>query len=168
MNVVDYHIDERLVHGEVAMGWIPQMAIDRVVVIDNYSASSDALKQIFRISIRKGIYLSVLNEEKALANLQADAYGDQKLFILANNFDIYLKMVHSGIPVSEISVGNHGHLSSSEQTFQIARKVRVTAHDIDTICQLHKLNVNCYGRIVASNPDKADLYEEIVRQNLGQ
>ena len=159
MNIVDYHIDERLVHGEVSTSWIPYMDIDRVIVIDNYSAASEMMKQIFRISIQSNIYLSVLTEEKAITNLRNDKYGNQKLFLITNNFDIYLKLHEAGIPVTEISVGIYGHAHKEETMIRASNKVNLSSKDVATLKKLNAAGIRAYGRINALIKDKTDLYE---------
>ena len=41
MPVVLYRIDERLIHGQVVMGWGPQLAVEHYVVVDDELATSE-------------------------------------------------------------------------------------------------------------------------------
>lgn len=85
MNVLNYRVDDRLVHGCVATMWIPQLHVERVICIDNESANNQMLKNAMRFATPNGIFLSVLTHEKAIDNLKTNRYQNQKIMIVTKN-----------------------------------------------------------------------------------
>lgn len=71
MNILNYRVDDRLVHGCVATMWVPKLHIERVICIDDESANNPMLKNALRMATPNGVFLSVLTHEKAIENLKA-------------------------------------------------------------------------------------------------
>ena len=45
MNIVGARVDERLVHGQVANLWTPNLQVERIIVLDEKAAQDDIQKQ---------------------------------------------------------------------------------------------------------------------------
>lgn len=69
MGVCAIRIDERLIHGQVATLWQGAWNCNRIMVIDSKSANDPILKSVLKIACPTGVKLSVLEAEKAAANL---------------------------------------------------------------------------------------------------
>ncbi len=51
MPVVLYRIDERLIHGQVVMGWGPQLGVEHYVVVDDELATSEWEQDLYRLGL---------------------------------------------------------------------------------------------------------------------
>ena len=76
MPVVLYRIDERLIHGQVVMGWGPQLQIEHYVVADDDLAASDWEQDLYRLGLPDSSTADFLAVEDARARL--DDRGDTR------------------------------------------------------------------------------------------
>ena len=75
MSVVLYRIDERLIHGQVVMGWGPQLAVEHYVVVDDELATSEWEQDLYRLGLpdtASAEFLTVGTARERLGDLDAD------------------------------------------------------------------------------------------------
>ena len=75
MPVVLYRIDERLIHGQVVMGWGPQLGVDHYVVVDDDLATSQWEQDLYRLGLpdtASADFVTVAHARARLTNLDAD------------------------------------------------------------------------------------------------
>ena len=113
MNILNYRVDDRLVHSCVATIWVPKLHIERVICIDDESANNPMLKNALRMATPNGVFLSVLTHEKAIENLKADRYQNQSVMIVAKSPKTFLKLVENGIAVPLLTMGNLGNIDKT-------------------------------------------------------
>ena len=51
MSIVLYRVDERLIHGQVVIGWGHELRPDRYIVVDDELASSDWEQELYRLAV---------------------------------------------------------------------------------------------------------------------
>ncbi len=76
MSVVLYRIDERLIHGQVVMGWGPQLELEHYVVVDDELAESEWEQDLYRLGLpdtASAEFLTVGAARARLSELGADA-----------------------------------------------------------------------------------------------
>ncbi len=161
MNVLNYRVDDRLVHGCVATMWVPQLNVERVICIDDESANNQMLKNAMRLATPNNVFLSVLTHEKAIENLKVDRYQNQRVMVVAKNPKTFLQLVENGIPVKEVTLGNLGNIDKSESSVAITRYITVNDEDYETICKLHDLGVKLDVRLQPGDPLVDNFYEQM-------
>ena len=82
MPVVLYRIDERLIHGQVVMGWGPQLAVEHYVVVDDELALSLWEQDLYRLGLPETASAEFLNVEAARARLGDFDADDRKAMVL--------------------------------------------------------------------------------------
>jgi mannose/fructose/N-acetylgalactosamine-specific phosphotransferase system component IIB len=75
MSVVLYRIDERLIHGQVVMGWGPQLKVEHYVVVDDELATSEWEQDLYRLGLpdtASADFLTVADARAHLTDLDTD------------------------------------------------------------------------------------------------
>ena len=75
MPVLLYRIDERLIHGQVVMGWGPQLGAEHYLVVDDELAASEWEQDLYRLGLpdtATANFLSVGDARARLSDLDAD------------------------------------------------------------------------------------------------
>jgi mannose/fructose/N-acetylgalactosamine-specific phosphotransferase system component IIB len=76
MSVVLYRIDERLIHGQVVMGWGPQLGVEQYVVVDDELATSEWEQDLHRLGLpdtTSADFLTVGDARARLPEIDADS-----------------------------------------------------------------------------------------------
>ena len=143
-NIVMARVDERLIHGQVMTSWLKLTDANVILVIDGPSATNAFLKRILFAAAPKSITLHVMTEEDAAAFLKEDAPEGERVFVLTKSPGPMLKMVKSGIELSEVILGNMGgaagrkrfnkSISASDAEIQDFRDL--VASGVSVYCQM--------------------------------
>ena len=103
---VNIRIDDRLIHGQVATRWATGLRVNRIMVIDDEVANDSVQKSILRMAAPSGISTSIITEEKAITNIQADKYAKQRVLLVVRRPKVLLDLVNAGLDITKINVGN--------------------------------------------------------------
>lgn len=144
MTIIASRIDGRLIHGQVANLWTSKLSISRLMVVDDVMSQDTIGKQGLKLATPAGVKLSVLPVEKAAANIIAGNYDTQRVMIVARHPEEFLSLIESGVPITEINVGN---MSQSEQTRSITRSVNVLDEHIDTFLKLDEKGIKLINQM---------------------
>ena len=82
MSVVLYRIDERLIHGQVVMGWGPQLAVEHYVVVDDELATSEWEQDLYRLGLPDTATADFLTVPDARARLSDLDAGSRRTVVL--------------------------------------------------------------------------------------
>lgn len=128
MAIVAARIDGRLIHGQVANLWTTKLNVSRIMVVDNDIVNNDLEKTALKLATPPGIKLSILNTEKAAANILAGRYDSQRVLIVARRPDRFLELIQKGVSIPELNVGN---MSQTPETRSVTRSINVVDKDVE-------------------------------------
>lgn len=75
MPILLYRVDERLIHGQVVLGWGSRLHPGRYLVVDDEVAASDWEQELYRLALPEGVAVEFVSVSAARAGLpgwQAD------------------------------------------------------------------------------------------------
>lgn len=124
-NIVLTRIDDRLLHGQVIVSWIPFINIEEIIIVDDEYAGDDFMSSLIKESSPEHLSVNVLTIEESKKFLES---GDDKsrILILSRYIENIAKLIELGIKINKINIGGLGfhngrkkfvnaiHLSDSE------------------------------------------------------
>ena len=75
-------IDERLIHGQVAMIWSKQLGVDRIIVVNEKAATDPILSSTLKMAAPDSVKVIILNEEKAKVLLKDPRINDLNILVI--------------------------------------------------------------------------------------
>jgi mannose/fructose/N-acetylgalactosamine-specific phosphotransferase system component IIB len=69
MSIVLFRIDDRLIHGQVLIGWGRPLGIDLIVLVDDQVASSTWEQELYRMAVSPGIEVRFVTVADAAAQM---------------------------------------------------------------------------------------------------
>ena len=102
MPIVMARVDERLIHGQMALAWLRTYNADCVIVIDDGSAH-DAMKKML-LEMAAGVIKCIVCDETAAKEKIEQNIG-KKLFLCAGNPSVFLHLLQEGVAVPQINIG---------------------------------------------------------------
>jgi PTS system mannose-specific IIB component/fructoselysine and glucoselysine-specific PTS system IIB component len=110
MSVVLFRVDERLIHGQVVVGWARALRPRRIIVVDD-AIADDALEQsIYRTGIPEGIDADFWSESEAVRALPAVLESSERAFVLTADLATMSHLTSRVKGIEEVNVGciHHG------------------------------------------------------------
>jgi len=97
VTILLYRVDERLIHGQVVIGWGSELSPDRYVVVDDALAVSGWEQELYQLSLPEGLTAEFLRVADAVERLPVLARDDQRCFLLTRDIDTMLRLAEAGL-----------------------------------------------------------------------
>ena len=108
MGIVVFRVDDRLVHGQVVIGWGRPLEIDRIVLVDAEVAASEFEQDLYRMAAPAGIEIEFLAPEDAPARVEELAADpDQRTLVLTGSIEVMADLARA-TPRSMLAVNLGG------------------------------------------------------------
>jgi PTS system mannose-specific IIB component/fructoselysine and glucoselysine-specific PTS system IIB component len=114
VSFVLYRIDDRLIHGQVVVGWGQPLDVKFIVLVDDAVATSDWEQELYRMGVPPGMDVYFLSVDTA-AEIDPELPRDARPGILhTGDIATMHKLVDRGI-VESVNVGGIHHRAGREQ-----------------------------------------------------
>lgn len=150
MAIIHVRIDERLIHGQVATVWCNTLGATRIMVVNDSASKDEIQKSVLKLATPPGVKLSVLSIDDAVARIKSGKYDSDKVFVIVKSPDDCIRLIESGISITEINVGN---MAFKEGAMQIKKSVNVTKKDIENFKKLNSMGIKLTARMI---PDESE------------
>jgi mannose/fructose/N-acetylgalactosamine-specific phosphotransferase system component IIB len=128
-------IDDRLIHGQVTIRWIPYLKADHVVIIDNELFANEFLKKVALAAAPKNIQTQILSEDKAndiISKLEG------KILLLAKSPIVFKTLLVEGLKLERIILGGTGSRSDRKALY---KNIFLSTEEVDAIKTIENLGI---------------------------
>ncbi|NOW96836.1 PTS sugar transporter subunit IIB [Mucilaginibacter sp. SG564] len=141
-------IDDRLVHGQVAMTWTPALGADCLLVANDKAATDEFLKMTLGLAKPASAKLLIKTLTDAITFLNDPRGQNMKILVLVNSVKDAATLVAG---VSEIRSINFGGIRTKEGARSIAKALAVTDDDVAIIRDLLAKGIELEARQVPTD-----------------
>lgn len=96
MPILLYRVDERLVHGQVVIGWGSELLPHRYVVVDDDLAVSEWEQELYQLSVNPDTAVDFATVEEARGLLDAWRDGSPRTVLLTRDLTTMLRLARGG------------------------------------------------------------------------
>jgi len=96
MPIVLYRVDERLIHGQVVVGWGNQLHPDRFVVVDDELAGSAWEQELYALALPPAIEATFASVDEARRLLPIWRSGAQRIVLLTRDVGSMRRLANAG------------------------------------------------------------------------
>ena len=114
MTLVLHRIDDRLIHGQVVVGWGQPLDIRFIVLVDDEVAGSEWEQELYRMGVPPEMDVYFLNVPKAIAELPRLRDDTRHGILLTGNIDTMRRLVDAG-GITSINLGGIHHRTGRTQ-----------------------------------------------------
>ncbi|MGH7606113.1 MAG: PTS system mannose/fructose/N-acetylgalactosamine-transporter subunit IIB [Gemmatimonadales bacterium] len=147
MSIALFRIDDRLIHGQVVIGWGQPLDCAFIVLVDDEVRSSDWEQDLYRMGVPAHIEVIFASVEEAAERLPAWERDARVGFLLVGDIDTAAALVARSDRVRRLNVGGIHHRTGRSERLRFvyltddeaaklraigSRGVDVTAQDVPT------------------------------------
>ena len=145
MTVELFRIDDRLIHGQVVVGWGQPLDIGFIVLVDDEVAASEWEQELYRMGVPPEMQVYFDSVESAAAHMP-DYVGDARRgILLTGDIETMARLAEASALVRQVNLGGIHHRAGRVQRLRYvfltpdeesalrtlaARGVTVTAQDV--------------------------------------
>jgi mannose/fructose/N-acetylgalactosamine-specific phosphotransferase system component IIB len=162
-------IDDRLIHGQVTVGWRQYLRYQEIWVVDDLVRGDPYLWDALQLATPVGIEVRGMGLQEAIEVLTEDAtpnaasvggtYGGSVLMLLRSP-KVGLALLEGGVLFGRVNVGNLGARPGSVRAM---RSISLTQDDVDALDALTKRGVEVFFQLT---PEDARVEWEVVRRRM--
>lgn len=103
-------VDDRLIHGQVVLGWGRPLGLERIVLVDDEVAANDWEQQLYRMAVPAAIEVVFATVASAIASLEEWEAGKVRTAVLTGDIRSMAEL-HAAHPetVHRINLGGLHH-----------------------------------------------------------
>jgi PTS system mannose-specific IIB component/fructoselysine and glucoselysine-specific PTS system IIB component len=147
MTMALYRIDDRLIHGQVVVGWGQPLNVTFIVLVDDEVRSSDWEQDLYRMGVPPSIEVRFASVDEAASELSAWEADPRVGILLVGDIDTAVALAQRAPQVRRFNVGGVHHRTGRTERLRFvylsedeakklralaARGVEVTAQDVPT------------------------------------
>jgi mannose/fructose/N-acetylgalactosamine-specific phosphotransferase system component IIB len=134
-------VDDRLIHGQVTVGWRHYLRYDEIWVVDDLVLGDTYLQDALRLAAPAGVKVRVYGVEEAGALLAPSVKRQAaegvaracRVLLLVRSPETALALVEGGAALTRVNVGNLSARPGSVRVFKSISLTRVQADDLDAL-----------------------------------
>lgn len=149
MPLVLVRIDDRLIHGQVVLGWCRTLKPDRIVVANDRLAANERERRMYAASVPPHIKASFLTLEETALELLNNLFKNEAVLILVESVRDVCEMIQKGVRIERINVGGLNYRPAAEPLLPY---VFLTEEDRRLLRELVKSGVTLFAQDLPSNP----------------
>jgi PTS system mannose-specific IIB component/fructoselysine and glucoselysine-specific PTS system IIB component len=116
MSVVLFRVDERLIHGQVVVGWGSQLHPHRMVVVDDDLAGSEWEQELYQVGLPPGLASDFVTVERGRDAVPGWQSSRERVIVLTRDLGTMVRLARSGLLRDcEINIGGIHHAPGRRQ-----------------------------------------------------
>lgn len=149
-------VDDRLIHGQVALLWTKQLGINRIIVANDKVANSQLQKNALLMAAPEGVKVAIVPVDKAIKLVNDPRANSLKILMIVNNISDLKKLVERVKSCGKVDLANYGRISGDiNKMKKITSTVYLTSNDEKMVNEIIKKADNfVYQPLPTDKPEK--------------
>ncbi len=160
MPILLYRVDERLIHGQVVVGWGNCLKADQIVMANDQVASNPWERELYLACVPPELRPLILTVDEGTAGILEDRFRAQRTILLVDSpFDV-LRMLDKGVKLKLVNVGG---IHSKTGRKRILPYLYLSPEEISAFKTMISAGVKCECRDVplAERHDLGALFKKL-------
>ena len=144
MAILLYRVDERLIHGQVVVGWGNRLRPSRYLVVDDVLADSEWERDLYRLGLPQGVeaeFVAVSEARRRLSQWRSDPVPS---ILLTRDLEAMARLSEEGgLAGQEVNLGGIHHAPGKEEVLSYLflgqedrRDIQILAREgVDVVAQ---------------------------------
>lgn len=147
MSIVLTRIDDRLIHGQVVVGWVQARSVKRIVLVDDEVRANTWEQELYSVGVPGSLELLFVSVDEAVERIDEWSDDDVRTLLLAGNVKTIARLCAATDRITQVNVGGLHDASSRSQRLAyvyltdaevkelralVDRGVQVLAQDVPT------------------------------------
>jgi mannose/fructose/N-acetylgalactosamine-specific phosphotransferase system component IIB len=153
MSIVLYRIDDRLIHGQVVIGWGRPMGINLIILVDDHVAQSDWEQELYRMAVAPDIEVRFVTVAEAIGQLQDWQTNGKRGLVLTGDLET-MAALHAANPamVHRINLGGIHHRPGRRERLPF---IYLTDQELRTLTSLEQAGAEVTAQDLPTTPPVA-------------
>ena len=130
--IIQIRVDDRLIHGQIAVVWSKQFNTTHMVVANDKAAANEVQQMALKMATPSGIKVLIRSVDDAIKIFNNPKSEKVKMFVLTNSVRDALKIALN-CDVQSINVANVGRFDSSDKKIKLNSDVVCNPEELEAL-----------------------------------
>ena len=161
-HVAALRIDDRLIHGQVAMTWTRQLKVNGIVVANDDAAADDTQKMALKMAVPSGIKSLIKPVDDAILILNDPRAKNMRILVLTRTVKDALRVRKAVGEIDFLNLGNTGRFDGIDvsEKLQLTPTIMLTDAELESLKELAALDPKLCMQQVPN--DEAKLVKNVI------
>lgn len=109
MSILLYRVDDRLIHGQVILGWGRPLGVDFILLVDDQVRESPWEQDLYRMGVPAGIEVIFASQAEAAVAVPRFNDDDRRGILLAGEIATITGLRRAGVQIPQVNLGGIHH-----------------------------------------------------------
>jgi fructoselysine/glucoselysine PTS system EIIB component len=156
-------VDDRLIHGQVAVVWTKELNSPLLIVANDEAARNKIMQMTLKMAVPTGMKLLIRSVEDAIQIFNDPRGSNKRIFAIVNSVSDATKIAKNVQNIDSINVANAGRFDKSDpkQKTMLFHSVLLNPEELTAAQELAALpQIKAYNQVLPNNP-RLDLKEAL-------
>lgn len=135
---ITLRIDERLIHGQIAMVWSKELALDGIIVASDEVVENEMQQNALRMAAPSGVKVLMRSIDEAAEILNDNRSATKNIIVLVRTVRDAVRVVSNTKYIDRVNVGNVGKMVEGDRK-KYAPTILLTKEESESLNELVKL-----------------------------
>ncbi|MDU7965037.1 MAG: PTS mannose/fructose/sorbose transporter subunit IIAB [Clostridium perfringens] len=111
--ITQIRVDDRLIHGQVAVVWTKELNAPLLVVANDEAAKNEVMQMTLKMAVPNGMKLLIRSVEDAIKVFNDPRGKDKRMFVIVNSVSDATKIAKEVSDIESVNVANAGRFDKS-------------------------------------------------------
>ncbi len=152
-------IDDRLIHGQVIVGWVPNTKADEIICINDTVASNEMQKCLMKMAVPPNLQAMIYSVDGFNLTQDSAEITEHRVIIIVTNPADLVRIFNKGFKFDRVNLGGMRHSVNKKE---YSKSVFLNEKDIADFNELKKLGVKVFYQMVPADKP-LDLFECLLK-----
>jgi PTS system mannose-specific IIB component/fructoselysine and glucoselysine-specific PTS system IIB component len=105
VSIVLTRVDDRLIHGQVVVGWVQALGAERLVLIDDDVRANQWEQDLYALGVPSGLELHFASVAEATQAIESWSGDGKKTILLLGNVDAAVSLCNGAAGIERVNIG---------------------------------------------------------------
>lgn len=149
--IVQVRVDDRLIHGQIAVVWSKQFGTTHMVVANDKASNDEVQKMTLKMATPSGVKVLIRSVDDSIKVFNDIRSKDVQMFVLTDSIQDALKIAQH-CDVKSINVANVGRFDTSDKKIKINSDVVCNERELEALREVANLDIETIHWVIPSQP----------------
>ena len=139
MKIVFVRVDERLIHGQITLGWTNLTGTKLIMAVNDEVAVNSLQKSLLKMGAKPGVQVEILTVKEAQEKIKEDAWGNKATMVLVKTPIDLLSLIEAGMNIEKVNVGG---VRRPDAEIVLTKEVKATPEELEAWKKIDELGIN--------------------------
>lgn len=150
--IAQLRVDDRLIHGQVALVWTKELNTPGIIVANDNAANNQMVQMTLKMATPTGKKLLIRTVDDAIKVFNNSKGANMRIFALTNSVKDALKIAQNVKDIEGINVANVGRFAKdANDAVQLSSTLMLSQDELESLKELASLDIPVFNQVVPSN-----------------